>query len=233
MGPGIGCYQLFHTNALGVALLPVRMNCGQKTEPREHSKPVPTKQTLFLLPEDHVCPASPRREGRGAREGGCTDLPSQTSPRAVQRRSHLWTFETTAQQIPRRPIITGEKGSTCPWRLETCEVTLNPRSEKTNQNRQRIGTDKFKTRFISSNYTSLSFAWARSCFQAGQISKGHTLLREQLHSMAHSSCLSFRARPRDACSTIGHRAGHGLVTTQTQALPLRRLWFSRGQSLNK
>lgn len=93
--------------------------------------------------------------GPGSRERRCTDLPSGTAPRAVQRRSHLWTFQTTAQQTPRRPIITGEKGSTCPWRLETREVTVNPRSEKTNQNRQRIGMDTFKTRCISSNYTSL------------------------------------------------------------------------------
>lgn len=152
-GPGICCYQLYYINALGVALLLIRMNCGQKNGTERGQQACSNRTDSFPSTGRPRVP-SLTSEGRGTRKDACTDLPSQTSPPAVQRRSHLWTFETAAQQTPRRPIITGEKGSTCPWRLETCEVTLNPRSEKTKQNRQRIGMDKFKTRFISSNYTS-------------------------------------------------------------------------------
>lgn len=150
-------------------MLPVRMNLGQKTKKPTQNQGNKQSACINRTRRPRV-PSLPLRAG-GAREGGCTVLLSGRSPLAAERRSHLWTSQATAQQAPRQPVITGQKGSTCPRRLETGEVALNLRAEKAKQNRQRTGIDKFKTQVVSSNYTSLSFAWTWSYFQARQVSK--------------------------------------------------------------
>lgn len=78
-GLGIFCYQLYYINAFGVALLPVRMNCCQK-QGTKRGQGVRSNKTDSFSSTGRPRVPSLASEGWGARQSGCTDLPSATSP---------------------------------------------------------------------------------------------------------------------------------------------------------